>query len=77
MGTAFLGFAIIGADIWWWRKSKNTQNDDRDIHSNAATLDGLILEIAKLDEEHDQTKLSSEVHQRLRWELMGKAKRLL
>ena len=77
IGTAFLGFAIIGAGIWWWRKSENTSHDDNDIHSNAATLDGLILEIAKLDEEHDQGQLSTEAHQRLRQELMRRAKRLL
>lgn len=75
--AAILGSAIIGAGIWWWRKSENTPNDDNDIHSNEATLDGLILEIAKLDEEHEQGSLSAEAHQRLRRELMGRAKRLL
>ncbi|HEU0294699.1 MAG TPA: hypothetical protein VFR47_18305 [Anaerolineales bacterium] len=74
---AFLGFAIMGLGAWWWRKSGNTQNDDNDIHSNEATLEGLIIEIAKLDEEYERGSLSAEAHHHLRQNLMGKAKRLL
>lgn len=74
--TAFLGFAIMGLGAWW-HKSGNTHNDDNDIHSNEATLEGLILEIAKLDEEYERGSLSAEAHQHLRQNLMGKAKRLL
>jgi len=77
IGTTFLGFAIIGLGVWWWRKSENTRNADNDIHSNEATLDGLILEIAELDEEYEKGSLSSEAHQHLRQNLMRKAKRLL
>jgi hypothetical protein len=72
--TAFLGFAIIGVGIWWWRRSENIQND---IHSNEVILDGLILEIAQLDEEFEQGNLSAEVHQQRRQSLMRQAKRLL
>src|SRR5512147_3016435 len=34
IGATFLGFAFIGAGIWWWRKSENISHDDNDIHSN-------------------------------------------
>lgn len=75
--TAFLGFVIIGVGIWWWRRSENMQNDENDIHSNEVILDGLILEIAQLDEEFEQGNLSAEVHQQRRQSLMRQAKRLL
>ena len=77
IGIAFLGFASMGAGVWWWRKSANSQDVVEEISSNATTLDGLILEIAKLDEEYEQGKLSIEAHQQLRQNLMRRAKRLL
>jgi len=76
IGAAFFGFAIIGVGIWWWRKSDANQ-DDEDIHVSATTLDGLILEIAKLDDEYAQGRLSEDAYQRLRQNLKRQAKRLL
>lgn len=77
IGAAVLGFAIIGAGIWWWRRSENSPEVGNGISSNSATLDGLILEIAKLDEDHERGRLSAEAYQQLRQNLMRKAKRLL
>jgi len=76
IGAVFFGFAIIGVGIWWWRKSDANQ-DDEDIHVSATTLDGLILEIAKLDDEYAQGRLSEDAYQRLRQNLKRQAKRLL
>ncbi len=75
IGAAFFGFAIIGVGIWWWRKSDDNQDDD--IHVSTTTLDGLIIEIAKLDDEYAQGRLSEDAYQRLRQNLKREAKRLL
>jgi hypothetical protein len=77
LGVAFLGFAIIGAGIWWWRKPGLVEDDEITIQANESTLDGLVAEIARLDETHERGGLSSEEHQRQRQELMQKAKNLL
>lgn len=74
-GVAVLGLAAMGYGIWWWRKSDNAQSNAG--QSEDAPLDALIHEIARLDEEHEQGHLDSEEHQRLRQELMARAKRLL
>jgi hypothetical protein len=74
-GVAVLGLGLMGYGIWWWRKSANAQSDTG--QSEDAPLDALIHEIARLDEEHEQGHLDSEEHQRLRQELMARAKRLL
>jgi len=75
--TAFFGFAIMGLGVWWWRRLGNAQNDGNDSDPNETTLEGLILKIAKLDEEYEHGSLSAEAHQHLRQNLMHKAKRLL
>lgn len=77
IGIALLGFATIGTGIWWWHKSANSQDVGNDRSSNEATLDGLILEIANLDEKYEQGRLSAEAHQLLRQDLVRKAKRFL
>ena len=78
-GAAFMGFAIIGVGVWWWRKPEETQTEEEDAsaQSDEPTLDTLIAEIALLDEAHEQNRLSSEEHQRQRQELMQKARSLL
>ena len=78
-GAAFLGFAIIGVGVWWWRRQENTEveEDALSAQSDRNTLDQLIAEIARLDEAHEQGGLSSEDHQRQRQELMQKARSLL
>jgi hypothetical protein len=75
-GTAAFGLAVMGYGIWWWRKTDSTQGGDVE-QSDNTPLDDLILEIAKLDEEHEQGHLGSDEHQRLRRELMGRARHLL
>lgn len=70
VGAAILGLSVMGYGIWWWRKPVVVESEDE------ALLDDLILEIAKLDEEHEQGHLDSVEHQHLRQELMARAKRL-
>jgi hypothetical protein len=77
VGIALLGLAIMGAGIWWWYRPENTQDEIPEVVSSRTALDDLIIEIAKLDEDFEQGKLSPEAHQQLRQELMGKAKHLL
>ena len=77
IGAAFFGFAIIGAGIWWWRKPEITPTADDETEPVDETLDSLLVQIAKLDEEYEQGQLNTEAHQQLRRELMNKAKRLL
>lgn len=76
IGVAVLGLALMGIGIWWWRKPDNFQSTD-DERSDDPLLDGLILEIAQLDERHEQGQLDAEEHQRQRGELMERARRLL
>lgn len=76
MGVAVLGLALMGFGIWWWRKPDNFQRADNE-QSDDTPLDDLILEIAQLDEKHEQGQLDAEEHQRLRRELMERARRLL
>jgi hypothetical protein len=77
--AAFLGIAAIGLGIWWWRRPANDQGeeDSVEVQDGASTLDELIVEIARLDEGHEQGNLSSEEHQRQRQDLVQKAKHLL
>lgn len=77
IGTAFLGLVIIGVGVWWWRRPETTEEDEINDRSDKPTLDELIVEIARLDEIHEQEGLSSEAYRRQREALMQRAKRLL
>lgn len=77
-GLAFLGMVIIGFGVWWWHRPENAQGEEVDVHqSGESTLDELIAEVARLDEDFEQARLSAEDHQSLRRNLMRRAKRLL
>ncbi len=78
-GAAFLGIAMVGFGVWWWRRPGNDQgeDDETEVQPGGATLDELIAEIARLDEEYEQGNLSSEEHQLQRQESVQRAKRLL
>jgi len=78
-GAAFLGIAMIGFGVWWWRRLGNDQSEDDEMEVQAGepTLDELIAGIARLDEEYKQGSLSSEEHQLQRQESVQRAKRLL
>ena len=78
-GAAFLGIAMIGFGVWWWRRLGNDQSEDDEMEVQAGepTLDELIAGIARLDEEYEQGSLSSEEHQLQRQESVQRAKRLL
>jgi hypothetical protein len=74
-GVAFLGFAVIGAGIWWWRKA-NDEPEDETHSPSESTFDELINEIAILDETYEQRGLSDEQYQEERRGLLQRAKRL-
>lgn len=78
-GAAFLGIAMVGFGVWWWRRPGNDQgeDDEMEVQPGVATLDELIAEIARLDEEYEQGILSSEEHQLQRQESVQRAKRLV
>jgi hypothetical protein len=78
-GAAVLGLAVIGYGVWWWRRPANDRGEDNemDVQAGESTLDELIAEIARLDEEHAQGNISAEEHQRQRQNLMQRAKHLL
>ena len=74
-GVAVLGSALMGYGFCWWRKYDNVQSNDG--QSDDTPLDDLIREIAELDEKHEREQLDLDEYQRIRKELMGKAKRLM
>jgi LPXTG-motif cell wall-anchored protein len=75
--AAFLGFGVIGFGLWRWRTSANAQTDDASAEPGEQTLDELIAEIARLDEQYEQQDISAEEYQTQRQALMQKAKQLL
>jgi hypothetical protein len=77
IGIAFLGLASIGAGIWWWYGLGNNQNVENEVPFHETSLDGLILQIAKMDNDFEQGKLSQDAYQQLRQNLIRKAKHLL
>ncbi len=75
-GAAFLGFAVIGAGIWWWRRSNETEEDEETPESDELSFDELITQIAQLDESYEQKGLSEKEYLAQRQALMRKAKQL-
>lgn len=71
IGAAFLGFGIIGAGIWWWRRPEPVPVEAEQ------TIDEIIAEIARLDETYEQQGLSMEEYQLQRKALMHYAKKLM
>ena len=78
IAAAFLGFAVIGMGVWWWRKSDSTPVEEKDSshQADATDFDSLINEIALLDETYEDKGLSIEEYQTQRKALLQKAKRL-
>jgi hypothetical protein len=76
--AAFLGLAVIGMGLWWWRKSDSSQVYEKETspQTNRTTFDDLINEIALLDETYETRGLSVEEYQTRRKALLQKAKRL-
>jgi hypothetical protein len=76
IGAAFLGSAVLGVGVWWWRKSVQVEVEEEAPVSNEPTFDDLITEIALLDETYEQNGLSVEEYQSQRGALLKQAKRL-
>ena len=75
-GAAFLGLGMLGAGIWWWRRSDQVDEDANSPASDEPTLDELITEIALLDETHEQKGLPAEEYLHKRRALLARAKQL-
>ncbi len=71
-GAAFLGFAMIGAGFWSWRRSKEPEISQ----SQEPTFDEVITQIAQLDESYQEQGLTEEEYLAQRQALMQKAKGL-
>jgi hypothetical protein len=76
VGAAFLGFAVLGVGVWWWRQSAQVEEEGGDPVSNEPTFDDLITEIALLVETYEQKEPSVEEYQSQRGALLKQAKRL-
>jgi hypothetical protein len=76
VGAAFFGFALLGAGIWWRRKSDQVEDDETTPPTDEPTLDEVITEIALLDETYEEKGLRSEEYQNQRKGLLQKAKSL-
>lgn len=77
VGAAFVGFALIGAGIWWWRRPADV-NEEIDNQPDAETnFDGTINEIARLDQAHEKGEIDEQEYRQSREALRKKAKTLL
>src|SRR3972149_3795775 len=73
IGAAFLGFAIIGTGVWWWRRPDETDEETTDQPDVEMDFDRIINEIAHLDEAHEK----GDIQERVGWrvaELMARVK---
>jgi hypothetical protein len=78
IGAALLGFAVIGAGIWWWRKSDNDKGEsDDDELDDKKDFDQVLNEIAHLDQAHEQGEIGEDQYRDKRQSLRKKAKVLL
>jgi hypothetical protein len=75
-GATFLGFAVLGAGVWWWRKSNQVEDSEITPPTDEPTLDDVITEIAILDETYEAKGLSLQEYQNQRKALLQKAKSL-
>jgi hypothetical protein len=75
-GAAFLGIGVLGAGIWWWRRSDHETEVGTDAPDHESTFDELINQIALLGETYEQQGLSMDDYQAQQRDLMQKAKHL-
>lgn len=79
LGGGFLGFAMIGAGFWWWRRPQPDSEAEVELGTDPgdATLDDLIVRIAQLDHAHEQGEVDDEQYRRERAQLREEAKDLM
>ena len=77
IGAAFLGFAIIGTGVWWWRRPDETDEETTDQPDVEMDFDRIINEIAHLDEAHEKGDIEEQEYRESREVLHKKAKALL
>ena len=77
IGAAFFGFALIGAGIWWWRRSDESDNETNDQPGAEMDFDQTINEIAYLDQAHEKGDIDEQGYRESREVLQKKAKALL
>jgi len=80
LGGGMLGFAMIGAAIWFWLKPHDMAKDEADVAEPGAredVLDDVIDRIAQLDYAHEQGQVPDDEYQRERTRLWDEAKSML
>ncbi len=78
IGAAVLGLVVLGAGVWWWRKSDNDENEsDEEGLENETDFDQAVDEIARLDQSYEQGEIDEDQYRGQRQSLRKKAKALL
>lgn len=77
VGAAFLGLAMIGAGMWWWRRPGDADEEENDRPNAEMTFDHAINEIARLDQAHEMGDIDEQEYQQSRESLRKRAKALM
>ncbi|MBI3740067.1 MAG: hypothetical protein HY258_13550 [Chloroflexi bacterium] len=77
IGAAVLGLVVIGAGVWWWRKSDSDEDESDEGPEDETDFDQVINEIAQLDQAHEQGEIDEDKYRGQRQSLRKKAKALL
>lgn len=77
IGAAFLGFAVLGMGIWWWRRPDDADEETAEQADAEMDLDQTINEIALLDQTRKKGEIDEQAYRQLREVLRKKAKTLL
>jgi len=56
--AAALGLALIIAGVWWWHFS--TEETEEDVEPDPSELEGIIEQIARLDDDYERGELSED-----------------
>lgn len=77
VGAAFVGFAVIGAGIWWWRRPDEIDEEAEDGPEAEVDFDQTINEIAQLDQAREKGDIDEQEYRHTRELLRKRAKALL
>lgn len=80
LGGGLLGFAMIGAAVWFLRKPQDSAKeelDGTDAYAGEDMLDEIINRIAALDQAHEEGRVPDDEYGRTRTRLREEAKGLL